>query len=249
MFLKNIINFTIILIATTSFSLAQEYRTESYTFKSTHRNIMGEAIDGTNENIVKPDTNITWSIFVPENYDPSKPAGVLLYQNNTDLNNEPVGWKSVMEERNLILLTIYNDGTVQEPREILMTIFGLSLVQDMYKINTDRIYVTGYFGCAVAGLTSKIYANIVKGAIYYNCIPSTWIDEEPPLLETMKNNRYYFLHGRDAMVKTGLRQAESKYNKSGIKNTKLVRLNSLRDTENLKRRELLKAVKFLDGEE
>ena len=53
MFLKNIINFTIILIATTSFSVAQEYKTGSYKFKSTPRNIMGDAIDGESSNLSK----------------------------------------------------------------------------------------------------------------------------------------------------------------------------------------------------
>lgn len=248
MLLKNIIQFAFIFFTFVSFSNAQDFKTGSYRVKSTPRIIMGDAIDSANANIVQPDTEITWSLFVPENYDPTKPAGVLLYQSNRDPNNEPIGWKSVMEERNMILLIIYNSGE-QEPREIMMTVFGLSLVQDMYKINTNRIYITGYVGCAVAGLTSKIYANIVKGAIYYNCIPSTWIDEEPPLIDDMRQNRYVFYHGKDAMTKTGLKQAERKYNKSGIENTKFKALNRLRDKENLKRRDLLKAIKYLDGEE
>ena len=54
---------------------------------------------------ISMDRDMTWEIFVPETYDPSRPAGVLTYVSPIRTGLIPENWKPVLAERNLIWIS------------------------------------------------------------------------------------------------------------------------------------------------
>ncbi|MCP5381119.1 MAG: hypothetical protein H6912_02000 [Kordiimonadaceae bacterium] len=230
-----------------SVSYAQDNKTGSFLLKSTSADIIGEEAAEQYKVRLDPHEEITWQIYVPENYDPSNPPGVLLYQTYGTGPNDPLGWRAALEEKNLILVRLRIGGKLIEGKEMLLGVLSLPLLQSKYNINTSRVYNTAENGCIVAGLTSKYYANIFKGSIFVNCVPASWKNDIPEQLELMKQNRYLFIYSPKILKSIGIRQTIRRYNEYGINKTKLESTSRLDSGDNLDRRLLNSAIDYLDG--
>ncbi|MBL4602503.1 MAG: hypothetical protein JKY84_07150 [Emcibacteraceae bacterium] len=239
----------IIFYILASFSLAQEEKVGAFKITSTSLDILGDELATNFEKILDKSKKLTWQIYVPKSYDPSLPSGILLFQTYGERHREPRGWKSVMEEKNLIFVRIYTGGMLAYGKEMLHGIMALPLLQEKYKINTNRVYSIAYRSCNVVGGTAQFYPHIIKGSIYVNCIPFTWKKEEPEKIELMRKNRYVFIHGINSKAKAAAKQEEQRYNESGILNTKFSVISRLRNNDNVGRRGLLEAISFLDNTE
>ncbi len=226
---------------------AQDVATGSIMLKSTSEEILGKELADQYKTVVDIDEELTWLVYVPENYDPENPPGVLLYQNYSAETSEPTGWKAALDEKNMMLIRIFVRGQLTQRKEMLLSILGPTMLQQHYALDASRIYTSAFNGCRNAGTTAKIYPNIIKGAIYINCIPSTWRDELPERLDLMRQNRYIFITARDRVEQVDVRQELKKYREAGIENTKFVRTGRLSRTRNLRRPMLVEALDYLDG--
>ena len=130
--------------------------------------------------IIVPDEAITWDIYVPENYQPEKPAGLMVYISPTSSGEIPRGWKSVMHERNMIWIAARNSGNrVLVSRRVVFAIVAPTLAGKYYKIDRERIYLSGLSGGGkVASMVATEHAQLFKGAIY-NC-GVDFSDKHPP---------------------------------------------------------------------
>lgn len=251
MYLKfNIISVIFTLFLSVLVANAQEVDTGSFTIVSTSEAILGKETASGFEDYLDIDEDITWSVFVPETYDPANPPGVLLFQLYGSEVEDPTGWQTAMEERNMILIRIIGKGG-EYPRfkELVISLMAPLVLQQRYSINTRRIYTSSVRGCDNAGAIAQLYPNIFKGAIFINCNPATWRSEEPELVHLMRDNRYYFIAGRDRTQQIDNTQEIRKYRDAGIENVKFVRSGRLNRSRNLNRPMLIEAIDYLDGKE
>lgn len=249
--LKSTILFTIIT-AFIQFSMAyaQDVQTGSFRITSTSEAILGKETATQFEMNLDIDEEVSWNVYVPESYDPANPPGVLLYQIYGSETDDPTGWKTAMDERNMILIRIIGKGGMYPlSKELFISILAPMVLQQKYKIDTSRIYTSADNGCINAGAVAMTYPNIIKGAIYINCYPGVWRNEEPELVHLMRDNRYYFIAGRDRTEQVDNSQEIRKYRDAGIENVKFVRSGRISRTRNLNRSMLIEAIDYLDGKE
>lgn len=249
MFLKTTFFFSIIVIfIQNSIAYSQEVQTGSFIITSTTEAILGKETAESYKKILDLDEEIKWSVYVPKTYNPSNPPGILLYQLYGRGTEDPTGWPTAMDDRNMILIRIIGKGGEYPLRkELIISILAPLVLQQRYKIDTNRIYTSSVRGCVNAGAIAMNYPNIVKGAIYINCNPGTWRKKEPELIELMRQNRYYFVAGRDRFKQIDNRQEIRRYKDAGIKNVKFVRMGNLDHLKNLNRFQLVDAIDYLDG--
>ncbi len=249
-FIFNIISMIFALILSGLVANAQEVNTGSIRITSTSEAVLGKETANSFAEHLDIDEEVTWNVFVPENYDPANPPGVLLFQFYGSEVDDPNGWQTAMEERNMVLIRIIGKGG-EYPRykELFISVMAPLVLQQRYKINTRRIYTSSVRVCNNVGAIAQLYPNIFKGAIYINCNPSTWRDEEPELVHLMRENRYYFIAGRDRTTQIDNSQELRTYRDAGIENVKFVRSGRLNRSQNLNRGMLVEAIDYLDGKE
>ena len=258
MHLKPILFFTIFaILVQTSVVWAQDVQTGSFRITSTSEAILGKEMASDFKKQLKIDEEINWQVYVPESYDPANPPGILLYQTYRSYSGvrrgkiaDPTGWKLVMDRKNMILIRIIGKGGEYTKRkELFLGILAPMILQQRYKIDSNRVYTSADAECTSAGAIAQIYPNIIKGAIYINCNPSVWRKKVPDLIDLMRQNSYYFIAGRDRTEQIDNQQEIRKYRNAGIENVKFVRTARLSRSQNLNRSQLIEAIDYLDGNE
>lgn len=247
---SSIFTIMIVFIMQSTIANAQDVQTGSFTITSTSEAILGKETASNYKNILDIDEEIKWNVYVPKSYDPTNPAGILLFQLYSSGMDDPIGWDSAMDEKNMVLVRIISTGGEYPlKKELIISILAPVMLQQKYKINTSRVYTSSVRGCNNAGAIAQNYPNIIKGAIYINCKPSVWRNKEPEMIELMRQNRYYFIAGRDRLSQVDNKPEINKYIKAGIENVKSVRTGRLNRTENLDRSQLIEAIDYLDGKD
>jgi hypothetical protein len=192
------------------------------------------------------DEEIIWKMYVPETYDASKPAGLMVYISPTPEGSMPVKWQPVIDEENLVWISANqsNDET-STARRILYAVLAPQIASRNYRIDTDRLYLSGFSGGGEVASTVAInFANLFDGAIYI-CGATYWTNHPPKLFEHVKANRYVFLSGEDDIHHKTIRTIHRKYQNAGLPNIRLMIVRSMRHS-NPDTRNFRKAINYLD---
>lgn len=148
------------------------------------------------KDFVSMDTEMTWEVFVPDSYDPAKPAGVLTYVSPTRSGPVPEPWKPVLAARNLIWISGNKTGnfTGVQHRSIF-AILGTELVRNSYTVDDSRLYITGFSGGGrMASILIHRYQHLYKGALYL-CGVNHWEDLPKSDVDAMLQRKHVFLTG------------------------------------------------------
>lgn len=78
MFLRLLTASFIFFSALISSSYTQDIRTGEFDIDSTSRQILGDELAQTFAKIIKPDDEFSWNVYVPDNFDPDVPSGIIL---------------------------------------------------------------------------------------------------------------------------------------------------------------------------
>lgn len=154
-----------------------------------------------------------------------------------------------IDEKNIIFIKLHVTGRLTLKKELFLSILAPVMLQQKYRVDTSRIYTSSKNGCISAGNIAKTYPNIIKGALYINCHPATWRDEEPANIELMRDNRYLFISGMFRSEYVDNKQELRKYHDAGILNAKYVRTAAIKKFDNLTRPILSDAIDYLDGKD
>lgn len=224
---KKVIVSILVLLTTMSSPaiLAQEQIARTGPFEilgSSGQLLDAETADGFSE-LLEIDEQITWKVYVPETYDPLKPAGLLVYFNNRDQSHISDNWEQLFENENVIwvspMVDHRNFKAVEHGKWSLMGVLATIYIQQQYSIDTNRIFVAGHgIGGVTASQAVIQYASIYKGGIFIACGPYVWDRRAPVQVEKMKNNRYYFVSGDEGFAKSKMYRVVKKYNSDGITN-------------------------------
>lgn len=197
--------------------------TGEFTISSTVLDIMGETDAPSFANKISITDPIEWEVYVPQNYDPRKASGILVFINSRNNGKIEEEWKVVMENTNLIYIGANNSGNdIAIAQRVAYAIIAPRLINNTYYIDPDRIYVSGFSGGSrVASMVATEYNSLFKGAIY-NSGANYWGEEAKASYDEMKSNYYVFITGTEDFNLEDTKQVYNTYQNIGVKNSKLV---------------------------
>jgi hypothetical protein len=146
-----------------------------------------------------------WQVYVPEDYDASKPYGVLVWVAPWDELGIPSGWQSVLKAHHLIYVAAGNSGNDQSVplRRVPLALTGLANIEARYKTDPARLYIAGFSGGGVtASVIAAEYADVFTGGMFVATSYGLGTDDEPvPPLDRLhlmqSRGRYVFLAGTE----------------------------------------------------
>jgi dienelactone hydrolase len=214
-----------LLTALISIASAQESMpaTGEYTARTSVVELLGEEAAGPFREKIAVDQSISWEVFVPENYDPANPAGVLVFINSRNSGNIEPEWKAVMERFNLIYIGANESGNeIDVPQRVAYAILAPRVIHNSHAIDPERIYVSGFSGGSrVASMVATEYNRLFKGAIY-NSGANFWGEAAAPRHQEMSSNHYVFIAGTEDFNLEDTREVYQAYQDAGISNSKLM---------------------------
>jgi len=199
------------------------------------------------EKIIPPDEPITWEMYVPDNYRAAKPAGLMVYISPTPSGEIPRGWKPVMDQRNMLWIAASHSGnSVVVSRRVIYAIVAPTLAGKHYKIDRERIYLSGLSGGGkMASMVAIDHAQLFKGAVY-NCGVNFWDNHPPRRFELVKQNHYVFITGTLDQALEPTRKAYKQYRKAGVEHSKLMVIRDMTH-RNPSSFDFDKALQYLDS--
>lgn len=222
--------------------------TGTFEIQRTLAELLGERRAAGLAQIQPPDQPVSWTVYVPDGYDPDAPPGLLVYISPIQSGRIPNDWERVLKARNLIWASANKSGNqVNVQRRALYAVLAPTVIGQDYQIDPSRIYLTGMSGGGkMASMVAVDHAHLFKGAVY-NCGVEFW-DSKPARLEQVRANRYVFVTGEYDQALRPTRRVYGRYRKAGVDNVKLMVIDGM-GHENPPWREMDEALAFLDGDE
>lgn len=108
----------------------------------------------------------TFEIIVPKGYKDSDPHGLFVWISPGSQPNLNPEWEKVLADEKLIFIGAVNVGNNREtPDRIRLAVDANHHLRERYKINPDRVYVSGHSGGArIASMIGVAYADMFTGA-------------------------------------------------------------------------------------
>lgn len=228
-------------------AVAQDPMTGMFRLSMTTAEIAGPQTAEVLSDILPVDEPLEWQVFVPHNFDASRPPGVFVYLDPRGWGGIPDAWMPVFSERNLIWIgprrnAAFNTSAQHAP----VTILSLRAIEGKYPIDLNRIYIGSSGGHAVTSLNAQLTANEIRGAVYIRGA-AMWQSLEEDRLAMLQRKRHVFITGTNDKAKNEIRRAYAKYKSLGIENTKLIfatrRLGPMPE-----RGQIEEALRYLDGD-
>ena len=218
----------------------------SQTISATLNGLVGETAAKAYKDVMGANEDIEWQIHVPTNYNPARPAGVLVFISANESGKIPRGWKPLLDTHNLIWVGANKSGNKINPqRRMTYALMALAAVEKRYKIDSSRAYLSGFSGGGrVASLLAVQYPRLFKGAIY-NSGANIWNENSSPALEQVKENRYVFITGRNDFNLEDTQRVYRAYKKAGINQAKLMVIPSM-GHRNPNKKNYERAIMYLD---
>lgn len=222
-------------------------QTGKFQLSSTMVQVVGENTARNVQEIIAADEPLTWEIYVPENYQPDNPPGLLVYISPTPSGEIPRDWKTVMKEHNLIWVAANGSGnSVMVSRRAVFAMIAPTLIKKQYEFDRERVYLSGLSGGGkMASMVATDNAHLFKGAIY-NCGVDFWKQDSPKRFEQIKQNHYVFVTGTLDQALEPTKRVFKQYRKAGVENIKLMVIRNMTH-RNPNRFKFAEAIAFLDS--
>lgn len=193
------------------------------------------------------DEMIEWSVYVPGDYSPKRPPGVIVFVPSRSRGTVPDNWRALMDEKNLIWMGPMVAGASEPSNErVLKAILAPYAIADRYAVNSNRVYIAGYSdGGKVANIVHSADPVMFKGGLYI-CGALFWGDEDPVKFKKVLANRHVFIGGCAGTDKRDVIRAHQNFVEAGLENASLITMPTPRGW--LPRTATMEgAIDFLDG--
>ncbi|MEM7430804.1 MAG: hypothetical protein AAF351_02575 [Pseudomonadota bacterium] len=177
-----------------------------------------EALD----QVIPRNEKLQWQVFVPDNYEASKPAGLFLYLDPDGSGLMPDQWRQVFTQHNIIWVSPRRTTRREdETRRTWHGILGSRAIAKDYNIDLQRMYVGGYEGTVRTAIVTMLTANEFSGALYVR--GSYYSDElTPDQLQAMQRKYHVFISSTNDKQGPQVRRDYERYQQDGIYNSKLI---------------------------
>lgn len=234
---------TLIFLVTFSLSYAQSIvKTGEMIISTSTGELLGA--DASSYNSIIPQSDqLEWEVYVPENYNPENPPGIMVYAGSPQDVRPPGSWMSVMEDKNLIWVAARKSGNGSSfMQKELVALLSVPLIEKDYKIDADRVYITGEG--RIASVVTMDNPDIFKGAILSGT--SIWSKNPESKINAILDKRFVFVtsqQGGAGAVRT-TRHSYYKFKDAGVKNLKLI---TVYGRHRYDRRKFSQSIDYLDG--
>lgn len=196
-------------------------------FGTTSELLDSETVSSISE-IVSPEQKLSWKLYVPESFDGSAPAALMVYVSPTGNGWIPRDWRSVMDARNMLWIGANSSGNeVSAAKRIILALLAPTVAARDYSIDANRTYIAGFSGGGkIASIVAADFAHRFRGAIYIGGAES-WGDDEPQRIAGIRDNRYVFLAGEYDFNLRLTRKIYREYKKADVPNIKLMEVRGL----------------------
>jgi predicted peptidase len=199
--------------------------------------------------VLAPDEELKWQLYVPHSYDASKPAGAIVFVNRSDSwGGSSKSYNPVLEESNLIWAAPLGAGDKRPLNErMLRAMLTPNFLARNYTLDPSRIYIGGFVGGGyVATMLATSKPELFRGGVFVGGALA-WEDNIPPAIAQIRKNRYVFVTGSNDVALDTMRRTAEAYRKAGVANSKLIVIPNARQEMPgpLYLREVLE---FLNGE-
>jgi predicted peptidase len=207
--------------------------------------------DGANviAEVLAPDEELKWQLYVPPSYDAAKPAGAIVFINRSDSwGGSSKSYNPVLEESNLIWAAPLGAGDKQPMNErMLRAMLTPNLLARTYALDPSRIYIGGFVGGGyVATMLATSKPEVFRGGMFVGgALP--WEKNTPPAIAQIRKNRYAFVTGSNDVALDTMRRTTEAYRKEGVVYVKLIVIPNARQ-EMPDPFYLREAIEFLDGD-
>ena len=114
------------------------------------------------------DKTVKWKVYVPETYDPTVPAGLLVYMSPSNSGRIPSSWKRVIEAQNLIYIAADKSGNEINPtRRMLHALMARIKADETFELDPARMYISGFSGGGrMASTVMALFPQVFTGGLY-----------------------------------------------------------------------------------
>ena len=198
--------------------------------------------------IFEADEELKWQLYVPHSYDPTKPAGVIVFINRWgNSGGSRKSYNELLTEKNLIWAGALDAGDPAPMDErIMRAILTPMMLSREYSLDPDRIYIGGFSGGAhVATIVATAKPDMFKGGLFIGGTVS-WGDKVPAGIAQIRENRYVFAAGSNDLALKTIRRTLLTYREDGVDKSHLIVMHNQRQ-EMPGPKYLREAVEFLDN--
>lgn len=167
------------------------------TIRTTVRELLGED-DDLVEDALSADDPLSFEAFVPGNWRPDAPPGVVVYISPRNTARMPPGWRSSMARHNLVWVGANDSGNeILVPRRVALALLGVRVAATLTPIDDQRRFLSGFSGGGrVASMMMPYYPTAFAGAIFIcGANPIGGLDQVT--IDAMASHRYVFFTGTD----------------------------------------------------
>lgn len=208
---------------------ASQPRTGFVNVVMTPAELLGDETAASLNHVLLADQKIEWRMYVPRNYDPAAPPGVLVFVSSIDWGGIPDEWQPLMDAHNLIWISPGRaGGSTPVEERMIKSILAPRVVDVDYTVNNQRIYIAGFSdGGMVANLVQAADPAAFKGGIYM-CGAIFWGEKTPAKLDLMRANRHVFIRGCFDRKERQVKDVYDEYRNAGFEAVKLITVQTRR---------------------
>lgn len=181
----------------------------------------GDAGDG-------PVRDISFELFVPPDYDPADPPGVLVFISPVIRAKAPDRLHAMLGEQNLIWISVNDSGDRTEDFERMLEAYGsLAYVLDHYTVNVARRYLAGFAsGAHVASQFAQDYPQFFNGYLFFGGARN-WQNPPDGNFRLINRHRFAFVAGVHDQGLKRTRDAFDSFENAGVDHIALVEVDGL----------------------
>ena len=202
----------------------QAPRTGFFELSFTAQELLGETGALKTDGILRSDDAMSWQLFVPTDYDPTLPVGVMVYISPTKRGGPPRTWSQLLQHNNMIWIGANNSGNrVAVSKRMFLAMLAPRIAASYYSVDTERLYLSGFSGGGkTAGRLMAANPDLFRGGIYIGGAETWDRTRPPPRLDVMQENHHVFLTGSEDFNERLTRRVYAAYRNAGIENCELI---------------------------
>ena len=138
-----------------------------------------------------------------------------------------------------------SDRRQTDEQAVWHAILGLRGIEGEYAVDLPRIYIGSSRDTTVTGFRAYLFANEIRGAVYYRG-SAMWNSLAEDQLEQLRRKRHVFITGTNDAAKDQVRRHAEAYQEAGIENVELI-FDTQRIDAVPEPRHLDEAIRYLDA--
>ena len=178
---------------------------------------------GSFADIYHADDEISWHIYVPEDYDPNNPPGVFVFISPSKSGKAQASWYNALKRENFIYISANKAGNlVPGKRRISNAALAVAYIDAHYEINDARTVIAGFSG---GGRISSLVVESVPGVFNAGIFMGgafEWGGDPDTIKEQLGGGAYVFMTGEFDQAQGEVQKTYRQYKKQGLKHLKLV---------------------------